>query len=73
MVSVVDVDGDAVEGCSVGFERGGCETLVVGGVLSFSSSSSFSVAPATACSGGSSGVSVPVIVSSASSCASGSD
>lgn len=73
VVSVVDVDGDAVEGCSVGFEGGGCEASVVGGVLFSDSSSSFSVAPATACSRGSSGVSVPVIVSSASSCASRSD
>ena len=69
VVSVVEVDGDVAEVCSVGFERGGCSALVMGGVLSPFSSSIISVAPATACSRGSSGVNVSmVIVLSASSC-----
>ena len=54
----VDVDGEVVEGCSVGFEKvgcsvevdwGGCSGLVVG-VLSSFSSSTLSEAPAIACS-----------------------
>ena len=69
VVSVVEVDGDVAEVCSVRFERGGCSALVMGGVLSPFSSSIISVAPATACSRGSSGVNVSmVIVLSASSC-----
>ena len=68
VVSVVEVDGDVAEVCSVGFERGGCSTLVMDGVLSSFSSSIVSVAPATACSRDSSDMDVSRIVFPASSC-----